>query len=148
MAFQPTALRNVSVTATANMTLVTDTADLAVEAELTYHTRDPYAVHVVFSVASSQAVEWVFSRELLIGGIRIPAGTGDVQIFPTHDGVVFELNSPAGRARLLADPEPLSAFAEEMLAAVPLGSELKYFHVGLNRVRLRYFAARSASVSR
>lgn len=127
MAFQPTALGHRSVATRTDMTLVTDTADIAVEAELSYHSRDPYAVRVVFSVASSQAVEWVFSRELLIGGVRIPAGTGDVQIFPTHDGIVFELNSPAGRARLLAAPEPLSVFAEQMLALVPLGAELKYF---------------------
>ncbi len=127
MAFQPAALGNLMVTTTAKMTLVTDAAGTAVDAELSYHSRDPYAVRVVFSVASSQPVEWVFSRELLIGGISVPAGTGDVQIFPTYDGIVFELNSPGGRARLLADPEPLRAFAEEMLGAVPLGDELNYF---------------------
>ena len=127
MGFQPIDLRNRSVFSRTDMTLVADTADIAVEAELSYHSRDPYAVRVVFSVASSQPVEWVFSRELLIGGIRIPAGTGDVQIFPTHDGIILELNSPAGRARLLADPEALSDFAEEMLQVVPLGTEVEYF---------------------
>jgi hypothetical protein len=127
MAVQPAEARNSSVRSRTNMTLIADGANIPVDAELSYHSSDPYAVRVVFSVAASQPVEWVFSRELLIGGIRIPAGTGDVQIFPTHDGIVLELNSPAGRARLLGDADALSVFAEEMLRIVPLGSELSYF---------------------
>ena len=127
MAVQPAEARRRSVSTKTNMTLIADGANVPVDAELSYHSSDPYAVRVVFSVASSQPVEWVFSRELLIGGIRIPAGTGDVQIFPTHDGIVLELNSPAGRARLLGDADALSVFADEMLEIVPLGSELSYF---------------------
>ena len=41
-----------------------------------------------------------------------------------HDGIVFELSSPAGRARLLAEPEPLSDhLPRRCSAAVPLGAE-------------------------
>jgi hypothetical protein len=127
MAVQPAEARNRSVSTRTNMTLVADGADIPVDAELSFRSSDPFAIQIVFSVASSQPVEWVFSRELLIGGIRMPAGTGDVQIFPTHDGIVFELNSPAGRARLLGDADALSMFADEMLEMVPLGSELSYF---------------------
>jgi len=127
MAVQPTEARNRSVNTRTNMRLIADSADIPVDAQLTYRSSDPYAVRIVFSVASSQPVEWVFSRELLIGGIRIPAGTGDVQIFPTHDGIVLELNSPAGRARLLADADALADFADDMLEIVPLGTELDFF---------------------
>jgi len=127
MSFQPTDVRHRSVISKTSMTLVADSSEMPVQAELRYDSTDPFAVRMIFSVASSQPVEWVFSRELLIGGIRIPAGTGDVQIFPTHDGIVVELSSPAGRARLMADPNALDVFAEEMLEIVPLGSELHYF---------------------
>src|SRR3954454_23390914 len=126
MSFQPTDVRHRSVISKTSMTLITDSSDIPVHAELHYHSTDPFAVKMIFSIASSQPVEWVFSRELLIGGIQMPAGTGDVQIFPTHDGVVLELSSPAGRARLLADPNALAVFAEEMLEIVPLGDELSY----------------------
>ncbi len=127
MAVQPAEARKSSVRTKTNMKLIADGANVPVDAVLSYHSSDPYALRVLFSVASSQPVEWVFSRELLIGGIRIPAGTGDVQIFPTNDGIILELNSPGGRARLLGDADALSVFAEEMLEIVPLGSELSYF---------------------
>jgi len=127
MAFQPAVMSHHSVVATTGMTLIAESADVEVDAELNFHSRDPFAIRVVFSVAAAPAVEWVFARELLIDGLAAPAGTGDVQIFPTHDGIVFELNSPSGRARLLADPEMLSVFAQDTLAAVPMGAEFGYF---------------------
>lgn len=127
MAFQPTALRHHTVIARTAMTLIAETVDVDVDAELSFHSRDPFAVRVVFSVSSAPAVEWVFSRELLIDGLRAPAGTGDVQVFPCHGGVVFELNSPSGRARLLADPDVLGSFVQDALDAVPLGAESRYF---------------------
>ena len=127
MAFQPTAMRHHSVIARTGMTLIAEAADIEVDAELNFHSRDPFAVRVVFSVASAPAVEWVFSRELLINGLSAPAGTGDVQVFPCHDGIVFELNSPSGRARLLADPEVLTSFAQDTMNVVPLGAEFRYF---------------------
>lgn len=127
MAFQPTALRHRTVTARTGMTLIAESADIAVDAELTFHSRDPFAVRVVFSVASAAAVEWVFSRELLVNGLSAPAGTGDVQVFPCHEGVVFDLNSPSGRARLIAPVRVLTNFAEDTLDAVPLDSESKYY---------------------
>jgi hypothetical protein len=127
MAIQPTAMRHHSVIARTGMTLIADAADIDVEAELNFHSRDPFAIRVVFSVASAPAVEWVFARELLIDGLQAPAGTGDVQVFPCHNGVVFELNSPSGRARLLADADVLACFADDTLNVVPLGAEFKYF---------------------
>lgn len=127
MTTQPTALRHHCVIARTGMTLIAESADTAVDAELNFHSRDPFAVRVVFSVTSAPAVEWVFSRELLIDGLSAPAGTGDVQVFPCHAGIIFELNSPSGRARLLADPDVLAGFAQDTLDAVPLGAESKYF---------------------
>ena len=127
MAFQPAVLRHRSVSATTGMTLIADAADIAVDADFSFHSRDPFAVRVLFSLSSSPAVEWVFSRELLIGGLNAPAGTGDVQVFPGRAGIVFELNSPTGRARLVADADVLADFVQDTLDAVPLGAESNYF---------------------
>lgn len=127
MSVQPTALRHLSVIAHTGMTLIADDGDVHVDAELTFTTRDPFAVRVVFTVTAAPAVEWVFARELLIDGISAPAGTGDVQVFPCHDGIVFELTSPSGRARLLADAGTLTRFAHNTLQMLPLGAESKYF---------------------
>ncbi len=127
MAIQPTVMRHHSVVARTAMTLIAEAADIDVDAELTFHSRDPFAIRVLFSVASAPAVEWVFSRELLVNGLGAPAGAGDVQIFPCHRGIVFELNSPSGRARLLAEADVLTSFAQDTLDAVPLGSESQYY---------------------
>ena len=147
MAHQPTALRHRTVATRTGMTLIADTADIAVNAELTYASRDPFAVRVLFAVATAPAVEWVFSRELLIDGLRGPAGTGDVQVFPCHDGIMIELTSPGGRARLLADAELLSGFARESLDLVPLGAESKFFDLDQEIALLADFPLPGASQS-
>ncbi|SDP18144.1 Streptomyces sporulation and cell division protein, SsgA [Nakamurella panacisegetis] len=131
MATQPTAIRHHSVIARTGMTLIAEAGDIEVDAELSFHSRDPFAIRVLFSVASAPAVEWVFSRDLLIDGLSVPAGAGDVQIFPCHAGIVFELSSPSGRARLLADPEVLTTFVQDTLGAVPRGAESRYFDLDL-----------------
>ena len=127
MAIQPTALRHRTVQASTGMTLLAETIDISVDADFRFTSRDPFAVRVIFSVASAPVVEWVFARELLVDGLVAPAGTGDVQVFPTRAGIVFELTSPSGRARLVADPEVLASFVQETLDVVPLGCESKFF---------------------
>lgn len=147
MAHQPTALRHRSVQASTGMTLLAENVDIAVDADFNFSTRDPFAVRVVFSVASAPVVEWVFSRELLVDGLVAPAGTGDVQLFPTRAGIVFELTSPSGRARLVANPEMLASFVEDTLAAVPLGCESKYFDLDQEIAMLADIALPGASQS-
>ena len=127
MAFQPTALRHRCVTVSTGMTLLAENADIAVDADFNFSSRDPFAVRVVFSVASAPVVEWVFARELLVDGLSAPAGSGDVHLFPSRAGIMFELTSPSGRARLIADPDVLAAFVDDTIEAVPLGAESKYF---------------------
>lgn len=129
MVTQPTARRHHTVVATTVMTLIADSAELTVGAELHYSSRDPFAVRVLFAIPNSPSVEWVFSRDLLANGICGPAGAGDVQVFPTADGVVLELDSPGGRARLLTDRQPLIGFVQDMLSAVPPGHEGRYFDI-------------------
>lgn len=47
-----------------------------VPARLSYHTDDPYAVHVTFHINSENPVYWTFSRDLLVEGCSGRAGTG------------------------------------------------------------------------
>ena len=147
MAFQPTALRHRSVQASTGMTLLAENVDIAVEADFRFSSRDPFAVRVVFSVASAPVVEWVFARELMVDGLVAPAGTGDVQLFPTRAGIVFELTSPSGRARLVADADVLGSFVQETLDVVPLGAESKFFDLDQEIAMLADIALPGASQS-
>ena len=119
-----------TVTAQTVMTLVGEEgASIPVATEIHYSTRDPFAVRVVFSISGAADVEWVFARDLLISGLLGPAGTGDVQLFPAADGIIFELNSPGGRARLIADSDELNSFARRMVSAVAPGSEHHFYDI-------------------
>src|SRR4051812_50155147 len=52
---------------------------LPVDASLEYDVSDPFAVHLVIA-AGEGLVRWSFARELLIEGVKAPAGDGDVRI--------------------------------------------------------------------
>ncbi len=117
------------ITAATEMLLISDAALPAVDAELRYHCDDPYAVHLVLSVDQSPAITWVFGRELLITGVRMPAGIGDVQIYPTTDGLIIELRSGNVGARLLAHTADIEDFAARSTARVPLGAEMDYYDI-------------------
>ena len=58
-----------------------DAPVVPVKVDLTYSSRDPYAVQASFRTGSS-SVEWVFARDLLHGGLVGPAGSGDVRVQP------------------------------------------------------------------
>ena len=127
MTTQNAAARHLSVALTTHMTLISGTVPAGVSAELRYTTRDCYAVHMVLSVEDSPAVEWVFARDLLRDGLHAPAGSGDIHVFPVSQGVVIDLLSPHGRARLLAHGDDLAGFVDDMYEAVPDGAETQYF---------------------
>ncbi len=104
-----------------------DTAGVPIDAELIFNSRDPFAVKIVFTFPAAPAVEWVFARELLVAGLRAPAGSGDVHLFPYAGGVVLELSSPSGRARMSADLVVLADFVRDCLDVVPFGAEHEFF---------------------
>jgi hypothetical protein len=89
-------------------------------ARFRYDSRAPYAVTFEFV----NKARWTFSRELLIEGITIPAGEGDVLIRPVKAGVEIELRSPNGRCVLVFDHNALLNALQKTLALVPLGSEV------------------------
>jgi hypothetical protein len=116
-------------TAATEMLLISDAALPAVNADLRYHCDDPFAVQLVLSVDQCPAVTWVFGRELLITGIRMPAGIGDVQVYPASDGLIIELRSGSVGARLLAHTADIEDFTARCTARVPLGTEMDHYDI-------------------
>jgi hypothetical protein len=100
---------------------------ITVPARLSYHSDDPYAVHVTFHINSDHPVYWTFSRDLLVEGVFRPSGHGDVRVWPTKaEGrgvVLMALSSPDGDALLEAPAAPVSAWLERTLRVVPPGTE-------------------------
>lgn len=93
----------------------------------TYDTTDPFAVTLGIQTRGKRWVDWVMARDLLIEGLSGPTGIGDVRLRPEatedYDIVLIEICSPDGRAALEVDRDLLTHFVDEMLAAVPAGSE-------------------------
>jgi hypothetical protein len=103
-----------------------DAAAVPVTVELTYNSRDPYAVQASFRTGSTTAVEWVFARDLLHDGLIAPAGMGDVRVqpVPLNPGKVqLELSSPSGHAVFMTCAQGLGDFLHRTYLAVPADSE-------------------------
>lgn len=126
---QHPAVQHQMITTATEMLLISDSCLPAVEAELRYYCDDPYAVQMVMSIDQSPAVSWTFSRDLLITGTKMPSGIGDVQVFPTHDGLVIELRSGGAIATLLAHIPDVVEFTEKTLTAVPFGTEMGHYRL-------------------
>ena len=102
-----------------------DAPVVPVKVDLTYHSRDPYAVQASFRTGSS-TVEWVFARDLLHEGLVGPAGTGDVRVQPmpgSSSKVQLELSSPSGYAVFTTCSQALGDFLARTFEAVPSGTE-------------------------
>jgi len=115
--------------AVTEMVLISDPTMPPVQAELRFRSDDPFAVQLLLSIDQSPAITWVFSRDLLVEGVRGPAGMGDVQVFPVHDGTVIELRSGEQAARLLSHTPDLMEFLVRSIEIVPTGSESAYFEI-------------------
>jgi sporulation and cell division protein SsgA len=118
--------------------LVLSDGDLPlVHAEFHYRCIDPFVVQLRLSVDRCRAVEWVFSRDLLIAGIRHRSGVGDVRVYPGGDGLLIELRSGTdGHAVLLADRPPIEQFLYRTVSIVPIGSEIKHYNIDADLIRL------------
>ena len=109
--------------------LVVPSAHVLLDASLRYDRDD--AVHLSFPTSLGQyPIEWIFARSLVSDGLTVPAGDGDVRIWPSPEDlsgpVYVELRSPSGRA-LFAVPRPVLAdFVARCHALVPPGSEADY----------------------
>ncbi|MFD8982061.1 SsgA family sporulation/cell division regulator [Streptomyces sp. NPDC059564] len=97
---------------------------------LCYDRADPFAVRMSFpALATLEGVEvsWTFARELLMSGLRHPAGCGDVRVRP-YDGdrTTVEFHAPEGVAIVLMMTAELQRFLERASTVVPPGLEHMY----------------------
>ncbi|MEU9448839.1 SsgA family sporulation/cell division regulator [Streptomyces sp. NPDC048277] len=105
---------------------------LPVGARFSYDTARPFEVNVDFSTAAGGAVTWVLSRELLMHGLVVPSGEGDIRVFPPcrhHGGqhLFVLLRGRIGEALLEIDCQPLQAWLVRTLEIVAFGAESESF---------------------
>jgi hypothetical protein len=107
--------------------ITADEQELPVPTTLRYVSGDPLAVHLGFPPEVSldgEVVTWTFARALLEAGLRGPAGSGDVHIWPCGRArTVVELHSPYGLALLQFDTSALRRFLLRTYAVVAAGQE-------------------------
>ncbi|MBA4862963.1 SsgA family sporulation/cell division regulator [Streptomyces sp. PSKA54] len=107
--------------------LVSEELSFRIPVELSYETRDPYAVRLTFHLPGDAPVTWAFGRELLVDGVVAPCGDGDVRIAPTgdkmFDEVLITLQVSTDQAMFKAGVAPLVAFLDRTDKLVPLGQE-------------------------
>ncbi len=114
-----------------------DAPVVPVKVDLSYHSRDPYAVQASFRTGNGTAVDWVFARDLLHDGLIAPSGTGDVRVQPMPHNphkVQLELSSPSGHAVFTTCAQTLGDFLHRTYEAVPPETEYSWldFDVALS----------------
>ena len=114
-----------------------DAPVVPVNVDLTYNSRDPYAVQASFRTGNGTAVDWVFARDLLHDGLIGPTGTGDVRVQPmplNPTRVQLELSSPSGHAVFTTCARALGEFLHRTYVAVPPETEYSWldFDVALS----------------
>ncbi|MFG3496047.1 SsgA family sporulation/cell division regulator [Streptomyces sp. NPDC047928] len=130
--------------------IVSEELSFRIPVELGYEMRDPFAVRMTFHLPGDAPVTWAFSRELLLDGINLPSGDGDVRIAPTDrdelSDVMIRLRVGADQAVFRASAPPLVAFLDRTDKLVPMGQEhtLGDFEVGLEEALGRILAEENA----
>ena len=116
--------------------VVPGAASLPVRADLEYDVTDPYAVSVSFHTGNGgggDVVQWTFARQLLSDGVSVPAGEGDVQVWPSTSStgpvVCLSLSSPSGRALFEVPLGDLVEFLGRTYEQVPTGRECDHVDV-------------------
>jgi len=111
-----------------------DAPPVPVKVDLTYNSRDPYAVQATFRTGQSTNVDWVFARDLLADGLLSCAGSGDVRVQPMPtdpDRVELELTSPSGHALFTTCKYTLDEFLDNTYRAVPAATEYSWLDFDL-----------------
>jgi hypothetical protein len=111
-----------------------DAPVVPVKVDLTYSSRDPYAVQASFRTGNGTAVDWVFARDLLHEGLTGAAGTGDVRVQPMPGNpmrVQLELSSPSGHAVFTTCAQTLGEFLRRTFDAVPPETEYSWLDFDL-----------------
>jgi hypothetical protein len=86
-------------------------------AVLLFDPADPLAVSLRFTDDNV----WYLGRDLLLAGLRSPAGDGDVRIEPYKATIAVTFYSPRGRGLVLLPRRPVEEFAQQIrdLKAAP-----------------------------
>ncbi|UQA91851.1 spore wall synthesis regulator SsgD [Streptomyces halobius] len=104
-----------------------------IPASLRYDRADPFAVRLVFPPAASldgAEVTWMFGRDLLAEGLRLPSGTGDVRIWPCGpETVVVEFHSVDGMAMVQFGTRDLRDFPNRSYGVIAKGGEGAFMDV-------------------
>lgn len=104
-----------------------------VRSRWSYRADQPFTVTAAFQTERDRWVEWAFSRDLLVEGLRGPAGVGDVRLHPHTEGeltmLVVEIESPEGYAELELEHAGVSSFLAATEQVVPFGEESDHFDV-------------------
>ena len=111
-----------------------DAPAVPVKVDLTYSSRDPYAVAASFRTGNGTAVDWVFARDLLHDGLIAQSGTGDVRVQPMPGDasrVQLELSSPSGHAVFTTCAQTLGDFLHRTFEAVPPDTEYSWLDFDL-----------------
>lgn len=112
-------------TITVPMTLrLTDGGQL-VRVRLSYDPADPYAATLDFPTVDPP-LRWCFARDLLRDGLRLPAGAGDVQVWPLPDTphlMALRLSSPDGTATFDVPRDAVIRFVRLAYELVPRWTE-------------------------
>jgi hypothetical protein len=92
-----------------------------------YRADDPFAVMMSISRPSGRWIDWLLSRDLLIEGLAIPAGIGDVRLTPftdeEFDVLEVRIGDDEGFASLEFDRDLIERFLDATFDIVPAGAE-------------------------
>ncbi len=98
-----------------------------------YSADEPFAITVEFQTDSNAWITWVFARDLLLAGLKAPAGIGDVRFVPFEDEgdrlLLFQVESDQGRASWFLNRDDAEEFATMTLDAVPVGTESEHVNM-------------------
>ncbi|MER6265485.1 SsgA family sporulation/cell division regulator [Streptomyces sp. NPDC059688] len=94
---------------------------------LRYEPNDPYVVRAAFFIHGDESVEWVLGRDLLIDGLKVSAGEGDIRVWPAvgcgDEAMYITLGSSGGIALLEVPVQDIRSFLENTETLVPRGAE-------------------------
>ncbi|MFD0161118.1 SsgA family sporulation/cell division regulator, partial [Streptomyces sp. NPDC127139] len=107
----------------------------SISMHMQYAAYDPLTVQTAFTLDGSPAtaVHWVLSRDVLLEGLKRPAGLGDLRVWPDTDrepSVLYIALGPANESALIeASHQAVKLFLERTQSLVPQGSEHEHFDI-------------------
>ncbi|MFJ7955681.1 SsgA family sporulation/cell division regulator [Streptomyces sp. NPDC096319] len=115
------------LTRTLSMELLTADVTVSVETTVTYTSRDPHALSVVFHLLGDAPVLWRLDREMILAGSLAATGEGEVHLWPGAHGKLLLRLGPAGHsATVRCDQDALARFVRDTFALVPQGTEERH----------------------